>query len=123
MGEFSGSAVTYVQYSTVLLFHCSWAQSCPLPVSHFRWLQPEEISRLNILEMDDTQTEGYFFEVDLIYSKEIQEKTMSFPLAPLHLTIDDTMLSPYARGKKHVLSVAGFEPATASADLSLNQAS
>jgi hypothetical protein len=46
----------------------------PQPISDFRWLSREEISRLNICNMDDNQTEGYIIECDLEYPEHLHEE-------------------------------------------------
>ena len=69
-----------------------------MPVSDFRWLNEEEISKLKWENMKSDQEIGYIAEVDLIYPKHLHEAHNSFPLAPERLIIDKTMLSPYAKG-------------------------
>ena len=71
-----------------------------MPVSDFRWLNPAEIRHLKLKSMSDHQTEGYILEVDLDYPEYLHESHNSFPLAPEQLEINETMLSPYAKGKK-----------------------
>jgi hypothetical protein len=74
------------------------AQSFPQPVSDFRWLSKEEIEQLDILQMNDEQSEGYFFEVDMIYPAKLHKSHNSFPVAAEHLTITEDILSPYSKG-------------------------
>lgn len=77
-----------------------FAQSLPMPISDFRWLDDEENENLKIMGMNDKQTEGYILEVDLEYPEKLHESHNSFPLAPEQLQINETMLSPYAKGEK-----------------------
>jgi hypothetical protein len=70
-----------------------------MPVSDFRWLTREEIENLDVTNMSDKQETGYILEVDLVYPKPLHRNHNSFPLAPEHQTINDSMLSPYARGR------------------------
>ena len=90
-----------------------------MPVSDFRWLERQEIKRLNWLNMSDQQQEGYILEVDLIYPEHLHESHNSFPLAPEQLVITENILSPYAKGeRKNVIIMlnVGFEPTPALAE-------
>lgn len=90
--------VTFYFFSANNLY--GLAQSSPMPVSDFRWLDREEIDGLDVLQMTDEQETGFILEVDLTYPKGLHEEHNSFPLAPEHLKIKDDMLSEYAKGKK-----------------------
>lgn len=74
------------------------AQGKPMPIRKFRWLENEEIDKLNFEEMSDDQKEGYILEVDLDYPSHLHRAHGSFPLAPERLHITPDMLSPYAQG-------------------------
>jgi hypothetical protein len=50
-----------------------WAMSQPLPTGEFDWLNEEEISNLDITQIPDDSDEGYIFEVDLKYPKELHD--------------------------------------------------
>ena len=71
-----------------------------MPVRDFRWLDRDEIKRLNWLNMSDRQREGFILEVDLMYPHDLHETHNSFPLAPEQLIITEDMLSPYAKGER-----------------------
>ena len=45
---------------------------------------------------DDTET-GYVFECDLEYPSELHDLHNDYPLAPEHMMINESMLSPYCK--------------------------
>ena len=49
------------------------AQSCPLPLNNFEWLETEEIAALDIPSMTEDQEVGYILEVDLDYPENLRE--------------------------------------------------
>ena len=49
------------------------------------------------LEQEDCQAKGYFFEVDLVYPKELHDTQEQYPLAPEHVEIKESMLSDYKK--------------------------
>ena len=51
------------------------AQSCPLPLSDFKWLEPAEIAALDIPTMTENQNVGYILEVDLDNPKKLRKLT------------------------------------------------
>ena len=50
-----------------------------------------------IKSQKDEQDKGYFLEVDLEYSKELHDLHDTFPCAPEHLKIQESMLSEYQK--------------------------
>jgi hypothetical protein len=75
-----------------------YAMCLPVPVKNFRWLEREEINRLDFDRMTDEQEKGYIIECDLSYPDHLHKSHSSFPLAPQHLKITDDLLSPHAKG-------------------------
>lgn len=76
------------------------AMTFALPLRDFQWMKESEIERVmaNWKEMlHDEDGEGYFFEVTLRYPEKLHISHNSFPLAAEHITIDQDMLSPYAK--------------------------
>jgi len=65
-----------------------------LPVSGFRWLNEEEINKLNISTLSDQSSDGYILEVDLLYPEHLHDLHNDFPLAPETFTVSESMLSP-----------------------------
>jgi hypothetical protein len=68
-----------------------------MPLKDFKWVDEKEFEKLDFSSMTDEQKTGYILEVDLEYPKHLHKSHCSFPLAPQHLKIDESMLSPYAR--------------------------
>jgi hypothetical protein len=76
------------------------AQSKPLPVRGFRWLDEAELSKIDsswIEQQHEDQSQGYVLEVDLEYPKELHDNHRTYPVAPDHVEIDFEMLSPYSK--------------------------
>ena len=74
-----------------------WAMSQPLPTGEFDWLNEEEITNLDIMQIADNSEEGYILEVDLKYPKELHDLHNDYPLAPEKMKICPEMLSPYCK--------------------------
>ena len=76
-----------------------WAMSQYLPTGGFNWCDEksngewEEIIR-NLKDDDD---KGFFFEVDLEYPKELHDEHDTFPCAPEHISVQESMLSSYQK--------------------------
>jgi len=75
-----------------------YAQSQPMPLKNFRWLDADSIKKLDWAKMKDDQKTGYIVEVDLEYPDHLHLEHNSFPLAPERLHITRDILSPYAKG-------------------------
>ena len=43
----------------------------PMPILGFQWLTQNEIGTLDLLKIDDKDTEGYIVEVDLEYPESL----------------------------------------------------
>ena len=71
-----------------------WAMSQPLPVSDFQWV--DEIEDFNVNDIPDDSETGYILEVDLTYPQHLHDGHNHYPLAPEHLKIKPSMLSPYS---------------------------
>jgi len=75
-------------------------QNWPLPQGDFRWIDDAEKIDLaeNILTYDFQSSEiGYFVECDIIFPREIHEKTKYFSLAPDHEVISYNEMSDYQK--------------------------
>ncbi len=53
-----------------------------LPYGGFQWTNPEDFDTNKILNMTDNQQKGYYFEVDLEYPKELNDKHSDLPYCP-----------------------------------------
>lgn len=69
------------------------SMSQPLPVSDFKWV--DEIGDFNVYDIPDDNEAGYILEVDLTYPQHLHDGHNDYPLAPEHLKIKPSMLSPY----------------------------
>lgn len=62
-----------------------WAMSQPLPYGGFRWLESDEIKKLDVTKISDNSSEGYFLEVDLEYPFELHDLHNDLPFCSEHL--------------------------------------
>ena len=89
----------------IAMFDCNnqygWAMSQYLPTHGFKWLQLETTSpefwTNFVLQQEDSQDTGYFFETDLEYPEELHDLHDQYPLAPEHLEIKEEMLSEFQK--------------------------
>ena len=87
------------------MFDCNnqygWAMSQFLPTHGFRWVELEtnspEFWTNFVLQQENCQEDGYFFEVDLNYPKELHNHHDQYPLAPEHVEIKEEMLSDFQK--------------------------
>ena len=62
------------------------------PVSDFKWIDAADV---NVASIPDDGEHGYFFEVDLVYPKELHQLHNDYPLAPERVQVTRDMLSPF----------------------------
>jgi len=74
------------------------AQSEPLPVGNFRFLDDDEIEDFDLNSIEADAKVGYIVECDLEYPAHLHDLHNDYPMAPEHLTVTRDMLSPYAKG-------------------------
>ena len=67
----------------------------PLPISGFKWLSAREVENFDLTKLCADESVGYLLEVDLNYPERLHDRHNCYPLAPEHLTITPTMLSPF----------------------------
>ena len=72
----------------------AWAMSQLLPLRNFKWINPDDI---DILKIPMNSRLGYILEVDLEYCKELHDAHNLYPLAPEHLEVSNSMLSPFQK--------------------------
>lgn len=75
----------------------AYAMSCPLPKGEFRFLDDNEIERVNFLDTADDHPKGYLVEVSLHYPQRLHDTHNGFPLAPVRRCVSEKELSPYAK--------------------------
>ena len=59
-----------------------WAMSQKLPVNGFKWVEKSRLSRFNeifIKNYDENSDKGYFFEVDVDYTKKVFDLQKDLP--------------------------------------------
>ena len=72
------------------------AQSQPLPVGNFRFLDDDEVRNFDLDSIEVDAEVGYIVECDLEYPAHLHDLHNDYPMAPEHLTVTREMLSPYA---------------------------
>ena len=93
--------ITYLIYLDANNLY-GWAMSQSMPTHQFQWLTKEEIINNfdtpdDIISLSDNDEDGYIFEMDLEYPKELHDLHNDYPLAPERLKIDKSMLSPFQK--------------------------
>ena len=68
-----------------------------LPVSNYRWLSHEEISKINWLNQSPTQSTGYLVECNLHVPSHLHSYFDQFPLAPEHFNPTFGQMSPFSQ--------------------------
>jgi len=71
------------------------AQSQPLPVGNFRFLSEREVEELDIMSVKPDAPVGYIVECDLEYPEHLHDRDNEYPLAPEHMTVSRSLLSPF----------------------------
>ena len=71
------------------------AQSQPLPVGNFRFLSEREVEELDLMSVKPDAPVGYIIECDLEYPEHLHDHHNDYPLAPEHMTVSHSLLSPF----------------------------
>ena len=96
---------SYIQYLDANNLY-GWAMSQYLPVSNFHWIS-EDLD--TILGTEANSDVGYIVECDLVYPAELHRYHNDYPLAPEHLKVTESMLSPYQRDMVQELHTGGLD--------------
>jgi len=72
------------------------AQSEPLPVGNFSFLDEIEIQKFSLDSIAADTSIGYIIECDLTYPDHLHDAHNDYPMAPKHLAVTEDMLSDYA---------------------------
>ena len=94
-GYNSDEARRYITYLDANSLYAT-AQSEPLPVGNFRFLDEDEVANFNLESIEKDAEIGYILECDLTYPPHLHSMHNDYPLAPEHLTVTREMLSPFA---------------------------
>ena len=70
----------------------SWEMSQYLPYGEFKWLNQNEINKIDVNLIAKNNFDGYILEVDLEYPDRLHELHNDYPLAPEKLEISHDML-------------------------------
>jgi hypothetical protein len=73
------------------------AQTQPLPISDFSFLNETEMKAIDIMNVEDDADFGYILEVDLDYPAALHDYHSDYPLCPEHLLVTADMLSERQR--------------------------
>jgi len=71
------------------------AQSQALPVGNYRFLSEREVEELDLMSVKADAPVGYIVECDLEYPEHLHEWHNDYPLAPEHMTLSCSLLSPF----------------------------
>ena len=59
-----------------------WAMSQPLPHQNYKWVNPDDFNKENIMSIGENDATGYLFEVDLKYPSELHDLHNDYPFCP-----------------------------------------
>jgi hypothetical protein len=68
-----------------------------LPYEKFRFMSDKEIEQHDVTTVPDDAETGYALECDLEYPSELHNLHNDYPLAPEHMTINESMMSPFCK--------------------------
>ena len=74
-----------------------WDMNNYLPYGGFRWLNKEEIDKVDIYSINENSKSGYILEVDLGYCKELHDIHNDYPLCREHISVNYEILSKYCK--------------------------
>lgn len=75
----------------------AYCMRLPIPYKNFRWLTQEELSRLDIYTLQQTDPIGYIIECCLEYGTHLHDLHNQMPLCPESRKIDPSEWSPYMK--------------------------
>lgn len=87
-----------------------WAMCQSLPYSCFRWLEEEEINKLDLTKNRENDDKSYFLEVDLEYPAELHNLHNDYPLAPENVEVSVKTASPYTQKLANLNGILNWNP-------------
>ena len=76
----------------------AWAMSQCLPKGEFKWVEEEELTQLNVTQIEKDAEKGYILEVDLKHPTALHNLHNDYPVAPESKTLAKEELSAYSQG-------------------------
>src|SRR5437764_13834841 len=68
-----------------------------LPTGNFKWCDVNQFNEERVLNMNDNQTTGYVFDVDLEYPQHLHDLHNDYPLAAEKMSVQENQLSEHSR--------------------------
>ena len=84
-----------------------WAMCRAMPEKDFVWCTEQQLHDLNVMDIDERSTIGYFLEVDLDIPVELHDLHNDYPLAPEQRVTPLNELSPYTQELYKKLKLSG----------------
>ena len=105
----------YIQYLEANNLY-GWAMSKKLPVNCFRWLDSNEINKINeefIKNYNENDNKGYIFEVDVRYPKRLHDLHSYLPFLPERMEINKCkkLICNLSNKKRYTLHVNSLKQA------------
>jgi len=94
-GYDDSEASRYITYLDANSLYAT-AQSQPLPIGNFRFLDDDEILNFDLDSVEADASVRYILECDMEYPAHLHDAHNCYPMAPQHLTVTRDMLSPFA---------------------------
>ena len=87
-----------------------------LPVSDFKWVKPEELSKFNedfMKNQDENGNTGYFLKVDIDYPKELFDLHKDLPFLPKSKKVNkvEKLICVIEDKEKYVIPISTLEQA------------
>ena len=101
-----GKPVVYLMYLDANNLY-GWAMCRAMPEKDFVWCTEQQLHDLNVMDIDERSSIGYFLEVDLDIPVELHDLHNDYPLAPEQRVTPLNELSPYTQELYKKLKLSG----------------
>ena len=106
---------SYIEYLDANNLY-GWAMSQKLPVNGFKWVKEERLSKFNeefIKKYDENSNTGYFFEVDIEYTKELFNFDKDLPFLPERKKVEkvEKLICSIEDKEKYVIHIRALKQA------------